>query len=304
MATGSEKTAIADLIFALIVWAVTGVSYKVFESIGVTLAVYFVITRLFKVLAVGAILQVKQKKPEPIRNAKELGLIAINAVFSVANPVFFFLSLSYTSISNAYFLTYTMPAWVLVFAVLFLKESISLKKITGLLLTIIGVAAIAHPEGILSHGAGFVFPLLAALSFSGDVITARALKDYSHTTVALYTNTFQFLLFLPAIFIFGMPQIENFGLGLFTLALTGNALGIASYAYYFALEKIEASKAAVVTLLELVFASGLAFLFFGELPTGVELFGYVIMLEAMLILVLRRIDITNFERLIYLNRKP
>ena len=101
-----------------------------------------------------------------------------------------------------------------------------------------------------------------------------------------------------------MPQIENFGLGLFTLALTGIALGIASYAYYFALEKIEASKAAVVTLLELVFASGLAFLFFGELPTGVELFGYVIMLEAMLILVLRRIDITNFERLIYLNRKP
>ncbi|MCR4336056.1 MAG: DMT family transporter, partial [archaeon] len=79
--------------------------------------------------------------------------------------------------------------------------------------------------------------------------------------------------------------------------------GVASDLYYFALEHLEASTAAIITLSELVFASILAFFILGEVPTGSELLGYMIILFAGMIIILRKSDIEDFEYLLHLRRK-
>ncbi|HLC79380.1 MAG TPA: DMT family transporter [archaeon] len=297
-----RSAAIADLLFAMCIWAVAGTSYKLFQAAGITLIVYFIVTRFFKMLSVIAIYKKQKLKHEPIKNWYEFFHIFLNAAFSVLTPVFFFISLQYTTLSNTYFLAYTMPAWVLVFSVIFLKEHFSAKKAIALCLTLLGIYIIARPEGITSINPGVIFAILSALSFTGDVITARELKNYSYQTVSLYSNILQFMLFIPAVIAIGIPPQDN-PLALVALSVLGIMLGVASYAYYFALEKIEASLAAIITLLELLAASVLAFFLLGESPAPTDYAGYVLILYSAIILVLRTPNIKNFERLLHIKMK-
>ncbi len=299
----SKNVAFIGLVFASLIWAVAGVAYKLFISLGYTFAFLFLVTRFFKFTSVWAIGGIRETRHQPIKDRKELALILLNGIFSVATPVFFVLSLSHTSLSNAYFLNYTMPAWVLVLSVLLLGEKISSKKIIGVLLTIAGIIAIARPVDVFSISPGIVFGILSALSFSGDVITARGLKNYSYHTVTIYTNLFQFLVFVPLVFTAGfLPASLDF-ISTGAIVLMGALLGIASYAYYFALEKIEASSAAIISLLELFFAAILGYLIFSEVPASPEVLGYGLILAAIVMLVLRKPSIENFERLLHFHRK-
>ena len=213
--------------------------------------------------------------------------------------MFFVLALGYTSVSNAYFLEYTMPAWVLVMAVLVLGEKITLKKLVGLSLTIGGVALIAGPSLSAQVNAGFIFGLLAAFCHTGDIITSRELKDYSYHTIALYTNFMQLVIaaiVAPLAFKASLSGLEALPLGAF--AVIGFMLGIASDLYYHALQKLEASTAAIISFAELIFAASLAYIIFGEKPLSNEIIGYGLILCAGAIIILRKADIERFEHLL------
>ena len=81
--------------------------------------------------------------------------------------------------------------------------------------------------------------------------------------------------------------------------MLGLLLGVASDLYYLALHELEASTSAIISFLELFFASIGAFLIFGETPSGTEFIGYLLILTASTILILRKADIKNFERLLH-----
>ncbi|VVC00004.1 4-amino-4-deoxy-L-arabinose-phosphoundecaprenol flippase subunit ArnE [uncultured archaeon] len=297
-----SKSAVVWLIIAALAWAATGISWKYFSMLGFSFIVIFLVSRLFKFLAVYFISYYRVKSHEPIKNLREFMFIFLNAVFSVGTPLFFFLALQETSVSNAYFLQYTMPAWVLIFAIIFLGEKIGAKKIFGFLLTMLGICLIASPWKLLESGQmnlGLLFGLLSGFSHTGDIITSRELKDYSYHTVSFYTNMMQFLIaaVVTPLF-FKMSFAGTDPVDLLAFALIGVFLGIASDLYYHALQKLEASTAAIISFSELIFAAVLAFLLFGEKPMGNELIGYALILIAGAIIVLRRADIGRFEHLI------
>ncbi|HLC92260.1 MAG TPA: DMT family transporter [archaeon] len=296
----NTNSAVFLLVAATLVWAATGISWKFFSLAGIAFIVIFLVSRLFKFLAVWFISYYRIKQREPIKNFRELGIIFLNACFSVGTPFFYFLAISETSVSNAYFLLYTMPAWVLIAAVLFLGEKITKKKIAGLLLTTCGILLIASPwNGGFQISLGLIFGLLSAFSHTGDIITSRELKDYSYHTVSFYTNLMQLfivaamtpLLLNPGDLQIGLPNIA-------ILAVTGALLGIASDMYYHALDTLEASRAAIISFSELIFAVVLAFIFFSEMPNGSELAGYALILIAGAIIIFRKADIERFEHLL------
>ncbi len=117
----SQNTAITSFLIACAIWAVAGVSYKFFISIGFTFALIFWVSRMAKFFSVLLIAKHKKIDISKIQNNSELGIIFLNAIFSIGTPVFFILSLKYTLLSNSYFLIHTAPAWVFVFAALFLR---------------------------------------------------------------------------------------------------------------------------------------------------------------------------------------
>ncbi len=298
--------AIICLVLASLFWAVGGISWKIFESVGFAFIFVFWVSRLFKFLSVLSISYFRVKEHQPIKNRKEFAVIFLNAIFSLATPFFFVLALAYTKVSNAYFLQFTMSAWVLVFAVFFLGEKADWRKVLSIVLVLCGIVLIARPEQLLSLNPGVAFGLLSAISYAGDIITARELKDYSYHTVSVYTNALQFLVTTAALPFFipgassGISISPN---GFAGIVAFGIMIGLASDLYYQALHTLQASTAAIIAHLELFFASILAFLLFAEIPTGMELAGYAAILAASIIILLRKSELRNFEGLLHLADK-
>jgi len=299
-----KNHAVLWLVAAALIWAGAGISIKHFSILGISFLVFFLVSRMFKFLAVWFVSYYRVKRHEPVKNLKEFLLIFLNACFSVGTPFFFFLALNETSVSNAYFLQYTMPAWVLVFAVMFLGEKISGKKIIGIVLTLAGLFFIASPNNGIAINLGLLFGLLSAFSHTGDIVTTRELKGYSYHTISFYTNLMQFMIAATVTpFFFGfLPADNNLPL-LASIAGIGIMLGLASDLYYHALQKLEASTAAIISFSELVFAAVLAFIFFGESPEGNELFGYALVFVAGAIIILRKAELPFFDMLLRLTDK-
>ncbi|MBI4210389.1 MAG: DMT family transporter [Candidatus Diapherotrites archaeon] len=297
----ARRLAVIVLAFAALAWAVSGISYKYFADAGITFITLFAVTRVFKLIAVYASLRAGKAAKEPIKNWPEALLIILNGIFSTTTPVLFILALNYTTLSNTYFLHYTMPAWVMIFAVSFLGERMSARKAAAIAIMAAGVFMIARPDASQAVNMGAMLAIASAISYTGDVVTARELRDYSYHTVTLYTNVIQVIALVPLMLILGLPSAGT--LDIAALAIIGAMLGAASYAYYFALEKIEASAAALVNLLELFFAAALAFFLLGEAPHASDAAGYALILSAILIIVLRKSDIENFERLLHFPKK-
>jgi len=300
----SEKfSAVLGLIVSSFIFAIVGVSYKFFISIGIAFVSFFWITRLLKLLTVYGIMRARGINIEIINDRREIFFLYLNGFFSVITPVFFALSLIYTKVSTAYFLSYTMPAWTLIFSVAFLGEKFSLKKLFGIMLTVIGIFFITNPEDLSSLNLGFLFGILTAFSHTGDIITSRELKYYRPELVSFYSNFFQFIIFTLVFFTMSKEIIFSDLTIIFYLIIIGILLGIASSFYYYSLHYIEASKAAIISLAELVFALFLGIVFFQESHSLFEWFGYLFIIFAAGIFILRKSPIENFTRLINFKRK-
>jgi drug/metabolite transporter (DMT)-like permease len=300
----SEKfSAIFGLIVSSFIFAIVGISYKLFISIGIAFISFFWITRLLKLLTVYGIMKARGINIEIISDRRELFFLYLNGFFSVISPIFFALALIYTKVSTAYFLSYTMPAWTLIFSVAFLGEKISLKKLFGIMLTVIGIFLITQPGDLSLVNLGFIFGVLTAFSHAGDIITSRELKDYKPELVSFYSNFFQFVIFTLAFFAMSKEIIFWEPIIIFYLIIIGILLGVASSFYYYSLHYIEASKAAIISLTELIFALFLGMLLLQETHSIFEWFGYLFIILAAGIFILRKSSIQNFTRLINFKRK-
>ena len=298
-----QKVAVLGLIAASLIWAIGGISYKIFLDAGLPYLFILWVLFIFRFISVWVISDFKKVKHEIVDNIPELKLILLNGLFGLATPLFFIAAILYTSLSTVYFIAYTAPAWVLVFAVLFLGEKINLKKLLGLALTIIGVCLITNPTNI-SLDIGMILAFLSALTYAGDIITGRELKDYSYHTVSIYATGFRVICLTIAMALFQeIPPLENIWGLILLMAIIGLFRGLASDFYYYALEKLEASIASIITLAELIFASVIAFLIFNETHTILEITGYTLIIIAGLIILLRKSDIEHFEYLLRLRRK-
>ncbi len=300
-----KTAALIGLIIATLIWAINGVVYYEFIALGFSAVLILWIIRLFRFIAVWFISDFKGVKHELIKDKKELTFVLLNGIFAFLTPLFFVFALMYTKLSNVYFITYSAPAWVMIGAFFFLKEKINVKKIAGLLLTIAGIFMIASPENIFSLDTGVIFSLLCAIFYAGDIITGRELKDYPLHTVSIYSNGFSFIglsLLLP--FSFKVPAFEHelFYFAIIGLIVLGLLRGLASDLYYYALEKLDASTASIISLVELIFASLFAVIFFAQFPTVKEIAGYILIMASALIIILRKSDIKQFEYLLHLKR--
>jgi len=299
-----QKVAVLALIGAALIWSISNISYKIIIELGVPFLLVVWVAFVFRFISVWIISDYKKVKHEIITDFWGLKTILLNALFSLGYTLFFLLAILNTDFSNAYFIVYTVPAWVLVFAVIFLGEKLNIKKFAGIALTLLGVYLIANPTNFAALDLGVLFAFATAFCYAGDVITGRELKDYSCHTVSIYSTGFRLIcLTIPLIFTFRLPEMENLFLLLGLVALIGFFRGIASDFYFYALEKIEASTASVITLTELIFASVLAFFIFGETHSIIELIGYGLVLVSGFIILFRKSDLEHFEHLLHIHRR-
>lgn len=142
---------------------------------------------------------------------KDVFRLAICAIFGVAiNQIFFFEGLNLTTPINAAIVMTINPVLVIFLSFLFIKESITLKKILGVLLGLSGASILILKGGGVNfssaHQTGNVFVFINATSYGLYLVLVKPLiKKYHPITVLFYVFGFGILYVLP----FGFTSLTS-----------------------------------------------------------------------------------------------
>ena len=225
---------------------------------------------------------------------KDLPFFALYGFLSVTMTfILFFYAIKYTTVAMATILIYTYPAWVLLFSLLILNEKLDKQKITALLLTFTGcllVVQIYNPSVLKFNLKGIIYGLFCSLgAASYTLFGKKATFKYDSWTVVSYALGFGALFLI----LFRGPQtLLNFNypvtawIFIITLAIIPTLLGYSFYTR--GLKYLEASRAGIVATWEVVVATALAFIIFGEKLSLIQILGAVLIFWGIFIIKKRR----------------
>lgn len=216
-------------------------------ELGILVGLLFLIPLLFLV-----------KKETFQTDLKTNAILLIQALFGVfLYRIFTFVGLQYTSAANSGLITSCSPVIVALLAFLFLREKLTITRMIGILVVVIGMLAInIYPflnsnMGSLNAVKGNLFILLAVLCEAlFSILSKVSCKPMS----ALYRTTiitfYAFILLLPFSVYDGL-QYDWSGIELSSVICVlyyGFFVSFLSYVFWFkGIEKVPASNAAVFT---------------------------------------------------------
>jgi len=203
--------------------------------------------------------------------------------------VLYFSAIQKTTIATAVTLLYTAPIFIAVMARIFYKELFTPFKTVALLLCIGGCFFAATggsmdtlklnlPGVLMGVGAGFTFALLT-------IITKAIINDYHQLTIIAYSIGFGLLFYLPfthPLDIFQMDLALKAWLLLGTIGLIATVIAYGLYITGLSYG-IEASKAGIVSTLEVVVSVLLSYLVFKEEIWGWKLVGILMVVSSVII---------------------
>ena len=225
-----------------------------------------------------------QIKPKDIPLFLALGIVSI-LFFTCC----YFTAIRLMTMSTAAILLYTSPIWVMILAIIFLKEKITLQKIVALILAFIGCVLVSGFGGKISV-IGILVGLGSGLGYGlYSIFGTFALRKYSPFTVTTYT----FLIAgLGSIFVANPVDLADkisktdsiTGLLGFVLLTSVVTAVIPFLLYTLGLNKTTAGKAAVLATVEPAAATLFGFFVMGETIGPVAICGIVLVFAAIIVL--------------------
>ena len=205
------------------------------------------------------------------------------------NQFLFLTAISLTSPPNvalAYALT---PAFVLVIALIFLKESASLLKIIGVILAIGGTVLVISENGIdfsTDSTLGDILVLIASFSWAlYTVIGKNFTRKYGAIQATAMATITGWILYLPVFYILPV-EIELADISAVNwlqLLYIGGITSVVAYAlWYYALTKSEASKVAVFNNVQPVLTTVFSIIFLGHILSWQFIIGGTIVITGVI----------------------
>ena len=191
--------------------------------------------------------------------------------------LFMFAGFKYLTLVTTITIFQVGPLIVVIFSVMFLKESVSLKRWMSVFIGFCGALLIIKPGTDMFLMTG-ILPLLAATCYAGYAVSTRHLgTEEDPRTNFLYTSIVGTIISSALLIPFFKP-ISLVEASLFCiLGLLG---GLGHFCFVLALRKSEASLLAPFTYFDLIFASILGIIFFSEYPDVYVLLGAIIIVIA------------------------
>ena len=208
-----------------------------------------------------------------------LGIVGIGL-----NQMFFILGLARTTVSHAAFIFGTVPLAVLLMSRYFGIETISARKVWGILLALSGVAVL-QARNAASVGpsiAGDLFILGSALTFACYIVFGKSnvqrFGPIIPTTIAFFAGA---IALLPMTIYLGhdfdFTKVTAYGWGGMLYMAIGSSV-IASLLYYYVLGHLPASRVSSFSYLQPLMASTLGITLLGEHLTTSLVSGGVLIL--------------------------
>lgn len=195
---------------------------------------------------------------------------------------FWCMGLNVVKIALATTINFTIPIFVAVLAVVFLKEKFNIFRLSATLLGFVGIVVAMNPTAADFNVISMSL-LLSALMFATlDVINKRFVTDESTISMLFYSNVFTSLLSaIPAFYVWVPVSYHD----IFLFLLLGIVANLILYCLLKAFAIVDASAVAPYRYVELLFSSTLGYLFFNEILDSSILSGAVVIIIATLLII-------------------
>jgi len=191
------------------------------------------------------------------------GLQLLRGVALLSSSLFFISGLRYLPIAEASATGFVSPLFVTALSIIFLGESVGLRRWLATAVGLIGVLIILRPGTSAFHPAAF-FPLVAALGWACTLIMTRMMSGQERAATTMTYSSIAGVCILSALvpLVWVAPSWHD--------VLFGVLIGVASTAgqwiVVLAFRFADASVLAPFSYTQLLWASILGFLVFGEIP--------------------------------------
>lgn len=275
----SSKNAFLLVVFAALISGISGILVKYMSIPPTSMAA---IRSTIPVLFAGTLIALNRENPFRSGYKSLLGASVIN----VARIYLFFAAYIYTTVGNAVIVLYTWPVFATILSVLFLKEKVSRNHVLLLILAFIGIIVVYSDKTFSFQNDDFLgisAALACAFFYACTIIIFKSKnKDFSPTETIFFQNIMAVVVFVP-IFLWTRPFPAALD---WTLASThGLLIGVIMFfSFFYGLKHIAASKASMITYLEIISALLLGYLFLGEtLTTTMWIGGGIIIFSTAMI---------------------
>jgi drug/metabolite transporter (DMT)-like permease len=200
---------------------------------------------------------------------KDTAALLLSGFFLYIHFATWITSLFYTTIATSVIIVDSSPLFVVVLSYIFLKETLSAKAVTGIVLSVFGGILIGLSNPVEQNVIGILLALVGAIGLAVYLVIGRDLRKKMDTfsyVSGVYFISFVFL-FITTLLIrqpltgYSKEQFILF----FLLAVISSGMGHTLYNY--CLKYLKAAVVSVAILGEPLGATVLAILFFKEIPT-------------------------------------
>jgi drug/metabolite transporter (DMT)-like permease len=220
---------------------------------------------------------------------KMFGLLLILAAIDLASNITFFMAIrAISDPSVTSFLGNLFPVFLTSLGIFFLNDRFSLLEALGGIMAITGAFVISYTgelnwQKLFIPGTGLVV-LNTFLAATFSVIVKKNVNKASPVVFNLNSSIWIFLSFIGYFIWSGLPAaipakaLLNIALG----AFFGSFIGLLSF--YYSYRYISASRSSIIQSLKGIFVLTIAWLYFGNLPLSIQLWGGGITIAGVLVM--------------------
>ncbi|MGY6695819.1 MAG: DMT family transporter [Roseinatronobacter sp.] len=215
---------------------------------------------------------------------RHLRLHALRGLVMVAGATFYFTALIYLPLAEATALVFSAPIFITALSVPLLGEHVGWRRWGAVLLGFVGVLVIVRP-GSAAFQLAALLPVGTALCYAVFMISARWIDRTENLwTMMLFAMLFPALYAAPVAVAVWQP-VQFADLGLFIAIAVCGSLGLALIGQAFRM-----APAAIVAPFDysaLIWATGLGWLIWGDIPVFGTVLGAAIIVASGIIIILR-----------------
>ncbi len=251
-----------EVVIASILYRSIGIFIKLVGNIPLGSIIFY---RLLSGLTAITLYFALTGKFDEIRLKEKKRYILLLGLFEACAEFSYFYSVRHTTVSIAVLLLYTAPIYVTLLSPLLLRENITFRSFSALILSITGVIIVVQPRSPIvgMDVLGITMGLLSGLLYALIILVSRYLKEYyTGTAQATWSIIVSIMVFLPYSRAISATELTD---KLYLLLLFGLIpTALAGLLYFSGLRLIRAQNASIIGLLEPVSAFILAFMLLGE----------------------------------------
>ena len=281
------------VIFAAVLWAISGSSAKFLFHSGVT--TFQLVQLRITIAAVGLFLWLLLRNPSLVRiKRKDIFYFVILGIFGMGGVQFTYLfAISKINVAAAILLQYMAPSFIALHSAVFARDKLNLQTVMALLGATFGCYLVvgAYNLDILAMNiAGIVSGILSAISFAWYSIHGEyGMRRYNPWTVLFYAMLFAALLWnilQPPLEAFFHPyNVVQWGWIMY-IGVLGTLVPFGLYLE--GINLIRATRASITATLEPITAGVISFIFLNEILEPLQVMGGVLVLASIIILQIKQ----------------